>query len=360
MAVLSEPLWLAGAHITHVSLHNLDFILEHEVHIGAKIGVVRSGEVIPYMTRMVEPYFDPETSLNPFWTEEAMHHTNGVETPKRFREAMGMVRLASIKFPEDCPECRGATQVRDAYAYCENRECPGNRRGRILKWIRELDIKNVGEGLVTELVKLGKIKSPADLYQLTSEDVEAVERKGAKHFEKMMKSLRSKMEPTLVEFMAALGIPNAGKKVWSHIQATGVDTIQKIEQLTPETIAQAERMGEKRAQEIHQELQFSFEEINRLIHAGICIKRPVEGGKLSGKSFCITGSLSVEIDGKKATKKALGVLLEQHGARMEPGVTKNLDYLILADPSSTSSKAQKARKYGTQLISPQQALDMLV
>lgn len=348
VAVLEEPLFLAGANITHINLHNLDQIHQSQVTVGATIGVVRSGEVIPYMTRVIE-------RGQPYWEgiPPKLKH-------ERFANDFGCIHLDSINFPEVCPECGEATQLRDAYVFCVNSECPGNKRGRILKWVTSLGLKQLGEGLIEGLVELGKLHDPSDLYKLTAADVEAVERKSAKHFEKMRKALDSAKELTFVEFMAALGIPHAGKKVWSHIQKAGIKTLHDLKWAGPSDLLQADRMGEKRAQEICSEVRELWPTIEKLQEVGISIKEPVQGGKLSGKSFCITGSLKVEINGKRATKKTLGALLEQHGATMESNVTKELDYLITSDPTSTSGKAKKARGYGTQILTAEEILEMVV
>lgn len=346
VAILKEPLFLSGANVQNVSLHNLDFLLTHEVTMGSSVEIVRSGDVIPYLTRRVE-------EGAPFW--------KGLpQRGQRFESVREHLNLESFCFPETCPECKAPTTIEDAYVFCWKADCPGFLRGQVLKWVQTLDLKGVGVGLVTELVMAGKVKEPADLYTLTLADVSSIERRGEKHYLKMKEALEAKKVLKFADFMAALGIPYAGKKVWEHIQATGVQTLEDLKWLGPSDIAKAERMGWERAQDIHQHLVKLWPRIQKLAQVGVTIQEPVRDGKLSGKSFCISGTIQVELGGKRATKKDFGELLEKHGARMEPDVTRTLDYLIVADPSAITGKTQKAQKYGVRVISPQEALALTV
>lgn len=350
VAVLEEPLFLAGANITNVNLHNLDQLLQNQVTLGAKIGVVRSGDVIPYMTRVASPG-------QKFWKQDAYPVTD----KSRFQSFYQHVNLEALKYPETCPKCGEGTEMSEAYVVCPSTECSGYKRGKVLKWITVQDLKHIGEGLVTELVEAGKVNDPADLYTLTVEDVESIDRRSSKHFDKVQKALESKKEISFPYFMAGLGIPKAGRRVWKNIEATGVNTWEQVEALTPQDIEKAERMGPEFATTIHQELHRSggaLELGRKLQQVGVTIKQVATGGKLTGKSFCFTGKVDVEIDGKPAKRKVLENLVEENGGTLG-SVSKNLSYLVIADPNSTSSKAVKARKLGTQLISPQEFLSMI-
>jgi DNA ligase (NAD+) len=80
-----------------------------------------------------------------------------------------------------------------------------------------------------------------------------------------------------------------------------------------------------------------------LLAAGITPTVADGAGALSGKTFCITGTHS-------RPRKALTALIEQRGGKVISSVTQELSFLLIADPSSSSSKAVKARKYGTVLL----------
>jgi DNA ligase (NAD+) len=102
-------------------------------------------------------------------------------------------------------------------------------------------------------------------------------------------------------------------------------------------------MGAIKAKSVEAGLKGRAAEIERLLAAGIVPVAPTAGGVLSGKTFCFTGSLP-------RPRKEYEALVEKHGGRVLSAVTKDLNYLVMSDPNSGSTKAEKARKYGTQCI----------
>src|SRR4029077_19451087 len=102
-------------------------------------------------------------------------------------------------------------------------------------------------------------------------------------------------------------------------------------------------MGPTRAKSVADGLKARAEEITRLLENGVVPVAPSAGGALAGKTFCFTGALS-------RPRKEYENLVDKHGGSVLSGVTKELKYLVMADPNSGSSKAEKARKYGTQCI----------
>ena len=111
-------------------------------------------------------------------------------------------------------------------------------------------------------------------------------------------------------------------------------------------------LGELKAKAIVTGLDARRDEIARLRAFGIEPVSVADAGPLGGKSFCITGSHS-------RPRKELVQLIEDAGGRVVSSVTKELHFLIIADPSSTSSKATKARRYGTELIDEATLLSMI-
>jgi DNA ligase (NAD+) len=102
-------------------------------------------------------------------------------------------------------------------------------------------------------------------------------------------------------------------------------------------------MGAIKAKNVVNGLKARSAEIQRLLAVGVVPTTRAAGGKLAGKTFCFTGALP-------RPRKEYESLVEKHGGSVLSGVTKELDYLVLADPTSASTKAEKARKYGTQCI----------
>ena len=145
-------------------------------------------------------------------------------------------------------------------------------------------------------------------------------------------------------FIAALGVPAVSKETGKLLVGAGYDTFQKIVAATPEQLADIEGLGAIKADKILTGLRGRLDEIERLEAVGVVPVKPTEGGPLAGLSFCFSGS-------QNRPRKELQAIVENNGGTVRSAVTKGLTYLVLADPESTSSKAQKARKLGTEIIS---------
>ena len=84
-----------------------------------------------------------------------------------------------------------------------------------------------------------------------------------------------------------------------------------------------------------------------------------ERQKYIGKNVCFTGTLSSFYNGMQITREVAHKLALEHGLIVKKGVTKNLDFLVAADPDSMSGKAKKAREYGTRVLAEQTFWSML-
>lgn len=151
------------------------------------------------------------------------------------------------------------------------------------------------------------------------------------------------MRLPLAVFVAALGIETVSRETAKLLVGAGYDTIEKIAAATPEELANIPGLGEIKAQRITDGVRGRLAEIERLKAAGVVPVALAEGGPLAGLSFCFSGSST-------RPRKVLEQLVEKNGGSVASSVTKGLKYLVLADPSSTSSKAEKARKLGTEVI----------
>ena len=107
------------------------------------------------------------------------------------------------------------------------------------------------------------------------------------------------------------------------------------------------------------------ERIDRLLRAGIEVRTPdarqAEKGGFEGLSFCFTGAVQRENEttGKPYTRKQLQAIVKELGGNAASGVSAGLSYLVMADPSSKSSKAQKARKLGTEILAEEAFFDLV-
>lgn len=305
---------LLGAKITRASLHNYSLVKELGVNLGAEVIISRRNDVIPYI-------------------EKVTKECNGYYSA-----------------PKTCPSCGTVLVTIGEYVICPNKkDCPPQIIGRLNKWIKELGILEWGEAILTKLIESGKVKDVYDLYTLKEEDIIVLDRMGEKGAKKLLTELDKFREITLENFLGGLCIDGVATSTVKSVIDYGYDTLDKILGLS---IAQFEKIpgfGEKKAQALYDGLIENGARIDSIIKSGVLIKaRPK--GSLTGKSFAITGSTNL-------SRKELIKFIEDNGGEFKKTVSKDCMYLIIADPTSTSSKAQAARKIGVSLMSEEDLLN---
>jgi DNA ligase (NAD+) len=315
-----EPVTLAGATVQRASLHNAGLVRMLGIGVGDEVLVSRRNDVIPYVEEVVVKHGDPTAA------------------------------------PSHCGRCAHPLQVEGEYLFCRNAECPALVEGRIRNWIDAVGVLEWGDKLVELLVERGRVREPLDLYSLSVDDVASLEhegrKKGRKIAEKALSELRARMPLSLPVFLAALGIEGFGLQTARLLVAAGYRELGSLLRAGEDELAAIHGLGAIKAASIVRGLRARAGEIERLLAAGISPAAVAEAGPLAGKTFCITGTLS-------RPRKELQGLIEQQGGRMLASVTRGLDYLVIADPASTSSKAVKARRYGTQLLGEAELMALL-
>ncbi|MEL6186758.1 MAG: NAD-dependent DNA ligase LigA, partial [Myxococcota bacterium] len=302
-----DPVLLAGAEVKQASLHNLGLVRELGIAVGDEVLVSRRNDVIPYVERVV---------VRGGGREEA---------------------------PQTCNVCGHAVEIDGEYLICPNEECPARTRGRVRTWIKHLGLLEWGEKTLERFFDEGLVKEPADLYRLSVEDISALHGYGEDTANKLVGPLRAKMEIPFPVFVAALGIPAVSKETGKLLAGAGLSTVDEVLERGPEALAEIDGLGAIKADKIISGLKGRLEEIRRLEEVGVQPVRPDDGGPLAGLSFCFSGSHG-------RPRKVLAQIVETQGGTVASGVKKGLSYLVLADASSTSSKAQKARKLGVEIV----------
>lgn len=302
-----DPVILAGAEVKQASLHNLGLVRELGIAVGDQVLVSRRNDVIPYVEKVV---------VRGGGREEA---------------------------PERCSSCGTPVVVDGEYLLCPNLECPARMRGRVRTWVKHLGLLEWGEKTLERLFEEGLVREPADLYRLQVKDIAALHGYGEDSARRLLEPLRQKLKIPFPTFIAALGIPAVSRETGKLLANTGFSSVEEILQAGPERLAAVEGLGKIKADKILTGLAERRSEIERLAEVGVEPVRPGEGGPLSGLSFCFSGS-------HQRPRKTLAKIVESQGGTVASGVTKGLSYLVLADASSTSSKAQKARKLGTEIL----------
>lgn len=311
-----DPVVLVGATVTRASLYNLSYIEELGLDIGATVLVARANDVIPRI-------------------EEVIKGTKSVAKP-----------------PKHCPECGGAVRMDGENLVCTNTEhCRAQIIGRIKNWIKELNLLEWGDTLVEKLVDAKKVKNVSDLYKLEVDDIANLDRLGEKTAKKVLEILWANKKVGLEVFLGALSIPMIGQSTIKAIMNAGCDDLTKFGQLGATEFEQVPGVGPTKAKFLADGLKHNQKLILALLTNGVEIKAKVVG-TMTGKSVCFTGSM-------KTKRPVLEKMAAEAGADVKGSVGKGLTYLVIADPSSTSSKAQAARKLGTSLISEEDFFDLV-
>ncbi len=336
-----EPVGIAGVTVSNATLHNVDAIQSLDIRIGDRVLVERRGDVIPQVMRVVE--------------------SNGGDEPTP---------------PTSCPSCEAEVERDGKFLLCPNPSCPGKTYGDLLKWIKELEIDSLGEKWVQIMIDEKLLADPVDLYGLTVEKLLPLDRMGKTLAAKIVRNIAETRSPPLDRFVAALNIPGFSRSRAQMLIDECVGTLDKLLALSTEEIAEIKGFAEITAENVVNGLATRADLITRLREAGV---DPAEGvpapgstaaggddvseltGAFAGKTVCFTGAIARvdEATGKRFTRKQLQNLVVEQGGKTASGVSGNLDYLVMVDPDSTSSKAKKARDLGTTILSEDAFFELL-
>ena len=311
-----DPVQLVGATVTRASIYNMAYITELGLDIGATVLVARANDVIPRIEELVK----------------------------------GTGKLA--KPPKYCPECGSQPEMDGENLICTNTlTCRAQIIGRIKNWIKELNLLEWGDSLVEKLVDAQKVTTVADLYKLQVSDIANLDRLGDKTAKKCLDILWANKDVSLEVFLGALSIQMIGQSTIKAIMNAGCDTLEKFGQLGAAQFEQVPGVGPTKAMFLYEGLVRNQQLILDILTNGVTIKAKIIG-TLTGKSICFTGAM-------KTKRPILEKMAAEAGADVKNSVGKGLTYLVIADPSSTSSKAQAARKLGTTLVSEEDFLELV-
>lgn len=254
--------------------------------------------------------------------------------------------------PTSCPVCNSALVLSENHKQfiCSNDFCKSRFSGRIHKWVDKLSIKELGYKTIETLIDAGIIDTISSLYKINYSDIENLEGFGKRSAEIIKKEIESHKQVKLAQFIAGYNIEDCGEKVIQKIiDATGMDIIEDFWYANVTDFV-CEGVGEKTAQKLYDGLRaLEGDMIQTCGYVEILDEEEKETveGNLSGYSFCFTGASS-------KPRKELWKMVEENGGIIHESCKKDTDYLVMADVNSTSTKAQKARKNGTKLITEEE------
>lgn len=321
-----RPVRLAGTTVTNATLHNQDFITEKDIRIGDTVKIRKAGEIIPEIL--------------------------SVETEKR------PVGTSPYRLPSLCPVC-GAPVERDpdgAALRCTGAECPAQLSRNIAHFVSRnaMDIDGLGDAIVEQLITMGAVRSPADIYFLTLDELKSLWKSGSKAAQKLLAAIESSKNNDLSRLIFALGIRQVGEKA-AKVLAKTFGSLDALMQATQEELTQIRDIGAVTAENIVSWFASpqSRHLISRLREAGVNFESSAvqDDGRFAGMTFVLTGALSL-FTRDEATEK-----IEAHGGKAAGSVSKKTTYLVAGE--NAGSKLKKANELGIPVLSEREFLSML-
>jgi DNA ligase (NAD+) len=327
-----EPVFVGGVTVSNATLHNMDEIRRKDIHLGDRVIVRRAGDVIPEVVRVVP--------------------------------GSRKASLPEIQMPTECPVCQSLVEQLEGEAVAR---CTGGlfcraQRAEAIKHFasrKAMDIEGLGDKLVEQLVAEGLINTPADLYQLSVEQLASLERMGEKSATNLVNALTASKHPLLSRFIYALGIREVGESTAMNL-ANEFRTFSAVRHASYDELIEVQDIGPIVAQHIVNffQQQHNLDVIDQLFAAGISVQdvKQVPSDRLSssqfaGKTVVITGTLPT-MSRDEAKDKLLAA-----GAKVSGSVSAKTDYLLAGDKAG--SKLSKAEKLGVQVIDEATMLAML-
>ena len=321
-----RPVRLAGTTVTNATLHNQDFISERDIRIGDTVLIRKAGEIIPEILE--------------------------VDISKRPAGA------APFRLPSICPVCGAATQKDEdgAFIRCTGAECPAQLSRNIAHFVSRdaMDIEGLGAAIVDALIEKGLLKSPADIYYLSLEEMKSLWQKGDTAAKKLLAAIESSKQQDVSRLIYALGIRNVGAKT-GKILASQFGSLDALMNATVEELTQVSDVGEITAANIADWFASpqSQHMVRRLKEAGVNFdsKRVVSDTRFAGMTFVLTGALS-KFTRDEATEK-----IELFGGKAAGSVSKKTTYVVVGE--NAGSKEKKARELGIPILSEDDFLAMI-
>ena len=260
--------------------------------------------------------------------------------------------------PTVCPVCGSALELSPNHMHlaCTSEFCPSRASGTIAKWCAVNGIKELGLTTIEKIQERGFFSSIGNMYDQVDSDSECRAVMGSelgKNWVNIVREIDSHREMTLAKFVAGYNIAGIGEKqVQKVIDSCSVKDFGGFFRSDDSLRFVCDGIGEVLSQKLSKGLEVNKADMEETIKHIRIIKQESAVGSLTGKSFCFTGAMEYK-------RKDLQAMVTAHGGTNLDSVTKNLAYLVIADPNSTSGKAKKARELGITLISPEQFLEMV-
>lgn len=321
-----RPVRLAGTTVTNATLHNQDFICERDIRIGDTVMIRKAGEIIPEILE--------------------------VDLTKRPDSAV------PYRLPAVCPVCGAATQkdAEGAFLRCTGAECPAQLSRNIAHFVSRdaMDIDGLGASIVENLISHGFIKSPADIYYLTLDQMKSLWQKGELAASKLLAAIEASKDQDVSRLIYALGIRQVGAKT-GKVLAAHFGSLDGLMAASQEELTQIPDVGAVTAESIWEWFSQpqSVSMVEKLRNAGVNFesKRQITDSRFAGLTFVLTGALS------KFTREEASEKIELFGGKVSGSVSKKTSYVVVGE--NAGSKERKAKELGIPILSEDAFLEMI-
>ncbi|MDO8677511.1 MAG: NAD-dependent DNA ligase LigA [Acidobacteriota bacterium] len=325
-----EPTFVAGSTISMATLHNPDDVARKDIREGDTVIIEKAGDVIP---RVVGPVMEKRPADSKPWVMWTTCPVCGSDLHK----------------PED-----------EAVWRCDNSSCPAKLRRGLEHFAGRgaMNIEGMGESLIGQLADKELIKSIADIYALTAETLEGLERMGKKSAAKVVKEIEKSKGNDVWRLIYGLGIRHVGER-GAQVLADHFGSIEAIEAASREELEQVREIGPVLADSVRTWLDEPRNQalVQQFRDAGVKTVgerkvAPAGPQPLAGKSFVITGTLA------SMSREDAQAKLEVLGGKVTGSVSKKTTAVIVGSEPG-ASKTEKASALGIKTLDEAGLLDLL-
>lgn len=298
-----EPTHIDGSTVEKASLHNFDEITRLNLKIGDSVIIIKSGDIIPKITKVLS------------------HRRDGTQV--------------DIKHPTSCPVCNSELLDEDILIKCQNLDCEARVVNSIIYFASKncMNIDGLGDKIVALLVKKNIIKDVLDLYSLRYENLEGLESFKDKKINNLIDAIEATKGSQLHRIINALGIEHIGEVASRQIC---LEFGLEILNITYDQLIVLDGIGEQMANSMLEFIRVNrsiMEKLFDIINPEIEVKKVIDENPFKNKIIVLTGTMS---QSRGVIKKELEAL----GAKVSGSVSKKTDYLIYGEDAG--SKYDKA------------------
>lgn len=321
-----EPVFLAGSTISRATLHNQDEIDRKDIRPLDTVVIEKGGDVIP---KVVEVIVGKRPQGSKPW-----------------------------HMPNHCPNCNSpVARVEGEVAIrCLNRNCGDQVLRRIAYFASKdgMDIEHMGPKVVAQLVEKGLVKSIADIYALTEEEIALLDGFKEKAVQNLVDSIEKSKSTTLPRLIQSLGIPFVGSGI-ADLVASRAEEIDNLADMEEDELIAIDGVGEKVAASVVDYFSNpeNLKEVHRLLSLGVKPQKmkTQTGHPFFGKTFVLTGSL------ERYSRSEATALIKERGGKVSGSVSKKTDFLLAG--SDPGSKWEKAKSLGVVTLTEEEFEELL-